>query len=254
MKSKSEEFCKDSFDRYLKKMIPASTISWKEVKQEDEPPEFYLSVNGMVYAVEVTIMMQKEDVGARKHLPIGIVRDLLREFVVDEVEAVARATSSLQGSYLVSFSKPITNFANIKGTIQTELLSYISITQTVSKAPPKVVYECNRQKCEIEKVHNEENKVIMGGPVISRWEGEALVEVKQLLDNRLGEKQYRLRNIAGPKILLLHDKYYFADLEAYRACISKVSSLHSFHTVFIVGSNSEGQVLYSKNSTWIPNP
>lgn len=68
-------------------------------------------------------------------------------------------------------------------------------------------------------MHNEENKVIMGGPVISRWEGEALVEVKQLLDNRLGEKQYRLRNIADPKILLLHDKYYFADLEAYRACI-----------------------------------
>ena len=93
----------------------------------------------------------------------------------------------------------------------------------------------------------------MGGPYISRREYEALVEVKQLLGNRLDEKQYRLRNIAYPKILLLHDKYYFADLEAYKECISTAPSLQSFHTVFIVGSIIEGEVLYSQDLTWIQN-
>ncbi len=250
MKSESEEYCKDSFDRYLKKTALASTIVWKEVEQKDEPPEFYLFVNGVKYAVEVTIMLQKVDVGAKKRLPVLVVRRLMAQFVVDEVEAVARENSCLQGSYLVSFSKPITDFANLKGMIQSELLSYISMTQAVSKAPPKVVYERSRQKCVIEKLHNDENKVIMGGPFISRWKNEALVEAKQLLDNRLDEKQHRLRNVPYPKILLLHNKYYFADLEAYKACISKAPSLSSFHTVFIVESNSEGQVLYSQEPTW----
>ena len=251
MKSESEEFCKDSFDKYLKKVISASTIFWKEV--EKEPPEFYLSVNGMVYAVEVTILMQKVDVRAKKDLPVGIVRDLLNKFVIDEVEAVAKVNSWLQGTYLVSFSKPITDFAKHKDLIQSNLLDYISATQAANIAPPKLVYKHNRQKCLIEKVHDEENKVGMGGPVISRWENETLVEVKQLLDNRLDEKQYRLRNITHPKILLLHDKYYFADLEVYEACIPTVSSLESFHTVFIVGNIIEGQVLYSQDSTWVQN-
>ncbi len=254
MKSKSEEFCKASFDRYLKKIAPASTIFWKDVEQKEEPPEFYLSANGTMYAVEVTILMQKVDVGAKKHLPVSVVRDLLREFVADEVEAVARKGHFLQGSYTVVFSKPITGFANVKDMIQSDLLSYISATQAVSKAPPRVVYERGRQKCLIRKEHDEENKVVMGGPYIGRRENEASMEVKHLLDNRLDEKQHRLRNIAYPKILLLHDKYYFAELEVYRACISTVSSLRSFHTVFIVESNGEGQVLYSQDPTWRPSP
>lgn len=254
MKSESEEFCKDSFDNYLKKLTPASTILWKDVEQKDEPPEFYLSVNGTKYAVEVTRLMQKVDVRAKKHLPGGIVRDFLRKFVDDEVEAVARNHSFLQGSYLVLFSKPITNFAKVQGIIQSALLSYISATQAASKAPRRIVYECNRQKCVIEKVHKEENKVIMGGPFISRWKGEALGDVKQLLENRLDEKQHGLRNITYPKILLLHNNYYFADLEAYKARILIVPSLQSFHTVFIVESNNEGQVLYSQQPTWAPSP
>jgi hypothetical protein len=250
MKSESEEFCKDSFDKYLKKIIPASTIFWQDVEQKDEPPEFYLTVNSLKYAVEVTILMQKVDVGAKNLLPVGIVRDFLRKFVVDEVEAVARSNSFLQGSYLVRFTKPITDFANNKGSIQSELLSYISATQSVSKSPPKLVYKRNRQECLIEKLHNEENRVIMGGPVIGNRESEALVEVKQLLENRLDEKQYKLSKIAYPKILLLHDKYYFLDLDAYKASISTVSSLQSFHTVFIVSRDNEGQVLHSQNTTW----
>jgi hypothetical protein len=254
VKSESEEFCKDSFDGYLNKITPGSTIFWKEVERKDEPPEFYLSVDGTIYAVEVTILMQKVDVGAKRHLPVSIVRDLLRNFVVDEVEAVARKNSFLHGSYVVSFSKPITDFANIKSMIQSDLLSYISATQAISKAPRRVVYARGRQECRIVKVHTEENKVVMGGPVISRWRSEALVEAKQLLDNRLDEKQHRLKNIAYPKILLLHNKYYFADLDAYKACISTASSLRSFHTVFIVESNIEGQILYSQEPAWVPRP
>jgi hypothetical protein len=254
MKSKSEEYCKTSFDRYLKKIVPASTILWEDVEQKNEPPDYFLSVDKKIYAVEVTILMQKVDVGAKEDLPIGIVRDLLRKFVAEEVESVAKKDGLLKGSYLVSFSKPIIDFVNIKSTIQSKLLSYISATQAQSSDSPRVVYERGRQKCYIEKMHNEENKVIMGGPVVSRWEDEAFMEVRQLLNDRLKEKQYRLRNINFPKILLLHNKYHFTGVEVYKACISMVSSLHAFHTIFIVERGSEGQVLFSLDLTWMPSP
>jgi hypothetical protein len=65
--------------------------------------------------------------------------------VAGEIEALARNGKFLQGCYLVSFSKPITNFAKVKGIIQSELLSYISATQAVSKALAKIVYGRDRE-------------------------------------------------------------------------------------------------------------
>jgi hypothetical protein len=251
VKSASEEFCKDSFDKFLANLLPDSVMLWHEVEQRDEPPEFYLVVDGTKYAVEVTQLMQKVNVGTKKPLPVGTIRDLLQEFVADEIESVARDNDYLHGAYLVSFSKPIDNFANVKTMIQGELLTYIQSTQGLSNAPRKVVYKSAGQKCEIKKIHDRENKVMMGGPTILKWEGEALADVRQLLDSSLGEKEYKLRNISSPKVLLLHDKYHFADVEAYKSCISSITSLASFHTVFFVESNGKGLVLYSQNPKWI---
>jgi hypothetical protein len=202
------------------------------------------------YAVEVTILMLKVDVGAKNPLPVGIIRDFIRKFVVDEVESVARNKGFLKGTYSISFSEPITNFVNVKDMIQSELLNFIQTTQEISKSHPSVVYKHKRQECLIEKLHIEDDKVIMGGPIISRWEGEALEEAKQLLANRLDEKKYRLRNINDPKILLLHNKYSFADIETYKACISEMLSLKSFHTIFVAESNNEGKILYSQEPSW----
>ncbi|MCJ7721454.1 hypothetical protein MUO98_03475 [Candidatus Bathyarchaeota archaeon] len=251
MKSESEEFCKAGFDTYLRKIIPTSNLLWKEVEQKAEPPDFYLSVNTTKYAVEVTILIEKVDVGAKNHLPVSIIRDLLENFVNDEVEAIARDSGYLRGAYLVVFSKPITNFANTKYMIQAKLLSFISETQAESKVPPRVIYKDGRQECLIEKLHNQQDKVVMGGPVISKWAGEALTAAKQLLDDRLDEKKHRLRNISDSKILLLHDKYPFASRETYKTYILEVPPLHSFHTVFVVGSNKEGEILYSQEPTWV---
>jgi len=255
MKSESEIFCKDSFDRYLKSVKTGYTYSWRDVESKDEPPDFYLSVNATTYAVEVTILVKKEDVEARKNLPATTVRYLLRKFVVQEIEEEARKKDYLRGAYLVGFSKPISDFAKARDLMRTELLSYISATQGLSEAPEKTVCERGRQRCTIRKLNIGQNKIIVAGPSLSTYEGEALAEAKELIENRLKEKEYRLRRIAYPKVLLLHDKYYLSDGEIYRAAITKVSCLQSFHTIFLTGSGVESQVLYSTNPAWIyPEP
>jgi hypothetical protein len=252
MKSESEEFCKSCFDEYLRKLLPDSNVVWEEVEQRYEPPEFYLTVDSAKYAVEVTILILKAEVGTKKPLPIREIVDVLRKFVMDDVETTAKENHFLRGEYRVTFSKPITNFTHVKGAIQDALLSYIRATQGVSKAPPGVVYECSRQKCSIEKVDVEVDKVVMGGPFIPRREDEALVEAQQLLDNSLSKKEYKLRKIISPKILLLHSKYHFADFQTYKKCISMAPSLSSFQAVFLVESNGGGFMLYSKDPAWMP--
>lgn len=250
MKSESEEFCKSCFHKYLREILPDSNIMWEDVEQRYEPPDFYLTVDSAKYAVEVTILILKTDVGAKKALPIGIIRDQLRKFVIDEVETTAKVNHFLRGAYWVTFYKPITNFTHVKSAIQDALLLYIYSTKGVSKAPPRVVYEFGRQRCSIEKVNAEEDKVVMGGPIISGWVGKT-VEAQQLLNNRLSEKEYRLREISSPKILLLHNKYHFAEFQDYKECLLMSPSLSSFQTVFLVESNGKGFLLYSEDSAWM---
>lgn len=247
MKSDSEEFCKDEFDKYLKNLCSNSLIVWEEVSQKDEPPDYYLFMNGSKHAVEVTMLMEKVNLGTKKPLPVRKVRDLLRNFVADEVESIARDAHYLHGAYLVYYSKPIDNFTNVKKIIQNELLAYISETQGLNSAANKIVYKYGRQKCEITKIHDREDKVVVGGPIISKWEETILAEASQLLFKSIAEKESKLRNISCPKILLLHDKYYFADFSVYKTCMLSIASLVSFHTLFIVEKKGKGLVLHSQD-------
>jgi hypothetical protein len=251
MKSESEEFCKESFDKYLRKTILTQQLLWEDVDEKAEPPDFYLTVERTRYAVDVTQLIEKVDIGVKNRLPVRVIRDVLARFVKEDIEAVAMSGGYLRGAYLVKFSKPMENFADVKSQIQADLLDYISETQTASKAPSRRIYKVGRQECEIAKSHQRQDKVVMGGPIIGQHEGEILDKVKQLLDDRLTEKTHRLRNIRNSKILLLHDKYPFADRGTYQFCISKEGLLINFHTVFVVGENNEGEILYSKESTWM---
>ena len=63
MKSKSEELCKSCFDKYLREQLPDSNVVWEDVEQRYEPPDFYLTIDNAKYAVEVTILILKADVG-----------------------------------------------------------------------------------------------------------------------------------------------------------------------------------------------
>jgi hypothetical protein len=252
MKSKSEQFCKDCLERFIRKIYPSSSIIWENVEQNQEPPDYYLSVDETRFAVEITKLVRKERVGTEKSLPAGIIRDCLKRFVSDEIEGVARENGSLHGSYLVGFSKPITNFATVKNLIQSKLLTFVSDTQLADRASPQVVYKCNRQECQIEKLSNQDDNIIMGGPIISSWEGDAQAEVAQLIDDRLNEKKHRLRNINDPKILLLHNEYQFDNLVGiYKECILAESSLNTFHSVFVVHRSNEVDVLHSREPSWI---
>ena len=210
MKSESEKLCKKSFDKYLRKIKTDLKLIWKDVEQKDEPPDYYLYINNIKYAVEVTILINKVNVGLNNHYPVGIIRDYLEKFVTEEVETSARQNNILKGNYLVVFSKPIYNFTEVKNIIQSKLLSYIYDTRNADKAPQKVIYKKREQECIIEKVDNKIDNVVMGGPIILKWEGEILDEAILLLNDRLDDKEIKLRNIYEPKIILLHDQYPFS--------------------------------------------
>jgi hypothetical protein len=252
MKRADEESCKTQFDAFLRKFFAPSEVIWKEVAQQDEPPDYYLLLGNTQFAVEVTTLVEKVLVGSASSLPHAVISKILQDFV-DEVEATAQAEDCLHGDYLVSF--PIDDFAAIRGEIQKGLLDYIRGTDSWERAPLKIVFERitpqqRPQQCGIQKVGNKLDRVISGGPVWVKWEGDATIDLCGLLNESLTTKVDKLRDIAAPKILLLLDEYVFADPEMYGKCIPQISSLSSFHTVFVVQGNKRGFVLYSQHSDW----
>lgn len=248
MKSLNEEFCKSKFDDFLKKVQASASIVCGVWQDGDEPPDFYFTLDDIRYAVEITILTEKIAVGTFKMPRVAIAHSLWK--FVDEVEQLARERHLLHGAYIVRFSKAIEDFSAVKDDIRIRLLGYIECTQAMEKSPGKTVFKRRRQSCIIEKLHTRSDRIHKAGPHNTKWGGEAETEICDLVEERLADKCYKLRNLALPKIALLYDSYHFAGSKMYKDCVYKLPSLSSFHTVFIVQSDSDGFILYSENLGW----
>jgi len=249
MKSDNEKFCKLKFNEFVKGSSKFNAIRWEDVAQKDEPPDYFLYLNDTKYAVEVTILMEKTEVGNLKLPQIAIVASLWG--LVDKVEATAKELDYLNGAYLVSFSRPLANFKRIREQLFNDLLAYVKATKNVSTASEQIIFKRGTQKCTIRKMHDQKSYIGKAGPSGGKWEGEVAEEICTLLEERINSKFHKLRKITEPKILLLYDAYHFASPEMYKSCLNSLAALHSFHTVFIVESNEAGWLLHSENSNWL---
>jgi len=250
-KSASEKFCKNLFHEFLKNHFPNSVISWDSVEKKDEPPDYFLFIDGTKYAVEVTIVVETVDIGANEPLPIGKIQEELKKFIQDKVQSVAQDNHYLHGLYLVTFPKPIYSLTTVKTIIQNKLLTYIRNTKSLSHAPSERIWESGTEICIITKVSDDkDNAVLMAGPGASKFPSQVLADASQLLNKRIQEKEYKLRNISFPKVLLLHNKDIFCTSETFKHSISSIPSHISFHSVFIVDSGKV-VLLYSQDPKWV---
>jgi hypothetical protein len=163
MKRGDEEECKARFDAFLSQYFVRSEITWEEVAQKDEPPDYYLLLDGTRFAVEVTQIVERHQVGGKRPLPHYAIVDELQRWVKD-VEDAAKADGSLCGSYLVSFSTPIDNLGAVKDEIQEHLLDYIRNTANDERVPQQIAFDRRipqqrPQQCGIEKEGSEPDGV-----------------------------------------------------------------------------------------------
>lgn len=254
MKRADEELCKSQFDMFLKAFVDLGEVTWEEVAQKNEPPDYYLLLDDVRFAVEVTTLMEKVSVGTSSLLPRGVIHQFLKRFV-DTVQSVARADGCLQGNYLVSFPTPIDGFADVQDSLREALLEYIRRNAGLNTAPQEIVFERRipqqrPQRCGIQKVNSDRDQIVMGGPMWFKWEGEVSQDVCRLLNHRLDDKASKLKDIADPWILLLLDSYVFADAGFYQGCVSDLAAVSAFHTVFIVQGREQAFILHTKDSNW----
>lgn len=248
MKSESETLCKTLFDDFLKGLRPAPSVVWRE-GPKNKPPDYYVSIDGVEYAVEVTTLMARVPIGPNSK-PRATVQASWRK-LVREVTETAEQSGFLNGTYLIVFTSAIEGYGRARGRMKTALLDYIRRTQYVHSAPGETVFERpGLQVCQISKTHDASDSVGMEGPRGVKWEVEVAGESCILLEERIREKSGKLGGIQAPKILLLEDCYHRADSTMLKECVPRLPSMRHFHTVLVVGGAAGTVVLHSQNSDW----
>ncbi len=249
MKSASEEHCRCKFDEFLRK-VSSTPPSWRDVPLQEEPPDYYVTVGKVEYAVEVTILMGSVSIGSTSWPELG-VRAALGSFV-NQVERAADQAGCLHGFYIINLHLPIENFTLVKDQVQQALLAYMQETRGAPGASEKVVFQRGNQSCSILKEHNYFNGIGKRDLPAGRPEGEIAAEICALLEERLTTKRGKLYGISNPKILLLHDLYHWAQPEKFRDCLGKLDPLlENFYAVYVVQEETEGFLLYSSDGAWI---
>ncbi len=140
MKREDEETCKNAFNKYLIPIFGTDAVSWKDVDQKDEPPDYYLNLHGRTFAVEVTQIMVTRELDAEKISFLSAVRFL--EILIKDVKQ--DANSFLNGSYFVSCPDILINYEYIRSsrnTLKEHMIDYIKDTQNLVNTPEKIILQ-----------------------------------------------------------------------------------------------------------------
>ncbi len=248
MKRKHEEVSKESFTSWLNTKSISKSIRWQEVKQEDEPPDWYLTIGDVRYAIEATSIV---DYVAEFDPPLSIatISISLSNFV-DRVEKYAKSKGPLNGVYIFSLS-PIPNFRKQKQRIFKEAISYIDRTRNLESANKFFLGDVGYHSLSIGKIKSDRDfvdKIISLG---AKFEGQAQNELQSLLCVTLERKAKLLREIGEPIILLILDAFAFTNLTDWGETISKISIPSELFSVFQTFSGKQAHLLFTRNSWWI---
>lgn len=121
MKRIDEEISKTEFDHLLKDRFGEQVSAWVEVRQEHEPPNYYVNINDCKYAVEVTSIWERLKLGGRQIPSIGISQSLSR--FTDEIKEEANSKGTLLGAYVITYS-PMEEFGSKKDCLKRKILEF----------------------------------------------------------------------------------------------------------------------------------
>lgn len=254
----NEEYvCIDSFIQHLREIDNIQEITYRE--EPNDPPDFWVTVAGTKYAVEVTSIVKDYDYEV---LCTKFFKDIRSEFAT---------SNAIKGTYSLSVIK----YPRIpkKGTSAWKtLVSTIATNiQDMANAPSGIEYnilEDKNGRVIIRKSFDQDAEMRSSWVVGAKFKGEIKEELSQLIKKRLEAKRELLEkkgvlDQCKNVILLFYDAYGYSDIENMQKAFLNVQDYDWLHSIFVALSspsvsnilypNSPGRrgvFLYSKNEQW----
>ena len=150
----NEENCKSAFDVFLRRHYQDNDIAWQGGK---EPPDYYLTLCGTIYAVEVTSLFEDIKLGDKTGSILTFMKAVPN--FLKQIEQEAKQKGILNGAYIVGY-KPLDNFGKQKKGISKRIIAYLRATQSVSFAPAEKIIGSGRLTWDIKKYHSEKSMAV----------------------------------------------------------------------------------------------
>jgi len=245
------------FEDYLKHQIGCREIQAK--REPNDPPDFWLEVNGKKFAVEVTSLAK--DVG---YFPRC-------KKLAKAIETKAIENGWLCGQYILKIlSKPEIpkpNSAAWREVVEGGL-KYIHHTINLSRADERILQRDSKGMLSIEKHTKNESIYIAVVLSSAKFEGPIKDELKEIIQEAISMKRNKLKVISSycPEIiLLLYDAYIYADITDVSKAFKGIEGIDWFHSIFWVQGlkrnarkssmkniYSRGYLIFTKDKNWFP--
>jgi hypothetical protein len=248
MKRKYEEITKIEFDRLVKSIFPNASLVWHDVPQHIEPPDWYLTLDKNLYAVEATSVVDFLSFTFENRLSVINISTTLFAFI-KEIEKSAKEEGILSGAYIVSLC-PIPNFSANRKAIASHLLNYIRQTKTLQSAPEHTLGYVRHQRLSIIKEHDNKDYVYAAISMGAKWEGEAQQALLQSVSKAISEKAHKLRNVSEPFILLLLDGFQYSFMTDWTSVIASCPDRFHFSCICRISPPDSSVIVWAKSAEW----
>jgi hypothetical protein len=239
---RQEQFCRDEFDAWLRKRDPNARIVWQD--EPNDPPDFWLELDGQRYAVEVTRIINQQE--------RGDIAALWR--LVDEAESEALQAGELIGTYIVVFNGHIDNLSKVRNSLKARLREFVRSTSTRNRVRLTPIDIKGRVLCSIEKLSLHRSVLAAAGGVDNSggWEGEICQELCTILQRSLAAKSAIVSKSDDPTIVILYDLFGLATRKQFIKCLQGIPETRMFHMIYVV--EDIGRSYIAQESPFIPRP
>jgi hypothetical protein len=265
-----EEFCKDCLDGYLRRRLGLAT-RWR---LGTEPPDYFLTVHGTTFAVEVTQLFGQVSTDAGESMG-DEQYDASMATLCERIRRSVMAEGVLHGFYLVQFVGPFQHFRRTRSLIIAGVLEYIRSTQGATTAPGRVVFSeiglemkgrgftpemiaefvggrWIPQSCSIAKLGPRPDRIECVTSARSRfmWEGQVQAEACLMLQEAVALKERKLAAVEEPIILIVLHQWPMVGAGIYSGCTDGLNLPSSYHSVFVVQSAEVSYFLHTDEADW----
>jgi len=254
----NEEYvCVDSFIQHLREIDSRQEITYWD--EPNDPPDFWVTIAGVKYAVEVTSIVN--DYGY----------DALCYELLETIRLESQSNNGIKGGYALK----IVRRPEIPGRRTTDQRKLVSTAATRIREMSNAL--CGAESCllkdmngylGIRKMSDHGAKIGLFRMPAANWEGEAQKELTQLFKDAIDRKLVALEkkgvlHQCSNIILLFYDAYGYGDIEDVQKAFLNVQGYEWLHSIFLALPFSDipnklypdtpgrrGVFLYSRNEKW----
>jgi len=254
----NEEYvCIDSFIQHVSEIDSRQEITVRE--EPNDPPDFWVTIAGVEYAVEVTSIVT--DYGY----------DALCDKLAKDIRSEPETNNGMKGTYGLTVMRrpdiPRRATADWKTLVSTAATKTQEMSNALCGAESCLLRDINGY-LEIQKMSDHGAEIRLCRMPAMKWEGEVQEELTQLFKDAIDRKLVALEkkgvlHQCSNIILLFYDAYDYGDVEDVRQAFLNVQGYDWLHSIFMAMSFSDGPntsypnapgrrgvFLYSRNGKW----